>query len=300
VIPLEGIFGPVVTPFDAAGDVDGEAFAQNVRAHLAAGLHGIVVTGSTGEAALLDESERARLVELARAAVPADRALIVGTGAESTRAVIERNRVVAELGADAVLVVAPHYYGDAMTPDALRDHYLRIADASRVPVMLYTIPKYMHFVLPPEVALVLAQHENIVGMKDSSGDAALFARYLEAQSDSFRVLTGSGALLAEALRLGAPGAILAVALFAPAAAFEVWRARRHGGDDETAASAAQARLGPLAARIVAGLGVPGVKAALDAVGLRGGLPRPPLRPLTAQALAVVRELVQSAEPAATR
>jgi 4-hydroxy-2-oxoglutarate aldolase len=298
MISLEGILAPVVTPFDAAGEVDEEAFVHNVRAHLAAGLHGVVVTGSTGEAALLDERERARLVELARPAVPSGRALIVGTGAESTRGVIARNRLVAERGADAVLVVAPHYYGDAMTADALREHYLRVADASPVPVMVYTIPKYMHFATPPEVVAVLAKHENIVGMKDSSGDAALFARYLELQSDSFRVLTGSGTLLAEALRLGARGAILAVALFAPSIALDVWRAMRDG--DAAAAAAAQAKLGPLAARIVAGLGVPGVKAALDAVGLRGGVPRPPLHPLAAPALATLRELVQTAEPAPAR
>jgi 4-hydroxy-2-oxoglutarate aldolase len=298
MISLEGILAPVVTPFDAAGEVDGEAFVHNVRAHLGAGLHGVVVTGSTGEAALLEERERARLVELARGAVPAGRALIVGTGAESTRGVIARNRLVAERGADAVLVVAPHYYGDAMTPDALREHYLRVADASPVPVMVYTIPKYMHFATPPEVVAVLAKHGNIVGMKDSSGDAALFARYLELQSDSFRVLTGSGTLLAEALRMGARGAILAVALFAPAIALDVWRAMRDG--DAAAAAAAQAKLGPLAARIVAGLGVPGVKAALDAVGLRGGVPRPPLHPLAAPALATLRELVQTAEPAPAR
>ena len=124
------------------------AFAANVRAHLAAGLHGVVVTGSTGEAALLDEDERAHLVDLARDATPHDRTLLVGTGAESTRAVIARNRMAAERGADGVLVVAPHYYGDAMTADALRDHYERIADASPVPVLLYTIPKYMHFAVP--------------------------------------------------------------------------------------------------------------------------------------------------------
>jgi 4-hydroxy-2-oxoglutarate aldolase len=298
VISLEGIFAPVVTPFDGAGDVDGDAFVHNVRAHLAAGLHGIVITGSTGEAVLLEEDERARLVELARAAVPAERALIVGTGAESTHAVIARNRIAAEGGADAVLVVAPHYYGDAVTPDALRDHYLRIADASAVPVMVYTIPKYMHFATPPDVIAALATHENIVGMKDSSGDAALFARYLESQSDAFRVLTGSGTLLAEALRMGARGAILAVALFAPAVALDVWRAMRDG--DASAAAAAQAKLGPAAARIVGALGVPGVKAALDVAGLRGGMPRPPLPPLAAPALAIVRELVHAAEPASAR
>jgi 4-hydroxy-2-oxoglutarate aldolase len=298
VIALDGILAPVVTPFDRSGAVDGDAFDANVRAHLGAGLHGIVVAGSTGEAALLDEDERARLVDLARKAVPPDRTLLVGTGAESTRAVIARNRVAAERGADGVLVVAPHYYGDAMTADALRDHYRRIADESPVPVLLYTIPKYMHFALPADVVADLARHENIVGMKDSSGDATLLRGYLAAQSESFKVLTGSGSLFREALGLGAYGAILAVALFAPTLSLDVLRAARGPHADD--ATAAQTRLTPLAARIVGGMGVAGVKAALDAVGLRGGPPRPPLRPLGPPALETLRELMQTAELAGAR
>jgi 4-hydroxy-2-oxoglutarate aldolase len=297
VIALGGVLAPVVTPFDAAGEVDGDAFTANLRAHLQAGLDGIVVAGSTGEAALLDEAERARLTELARAAVPVGKTLLVGTGAESTRAVIARNRDAASRGADGVLVVAPHYYGEAMTADALRDHYLRIADASPVPVLLYTIPKYMHFALPPEVVATLAKHDNIVGMKDSAGDAALFARYIEAKSDSFRVLTGSGSMLREALRLGADGAILAVALFAPALSLAVVRSAR---GDARAGAEAQARLTPLASRIVGAMGVAGVKAAMDAVGLKGGKVRPPLRPLAEPVLEEVRRLMGDAELASTR
>lgn len=298
MMTLNGILAPLVTPFDASGAVDDDAFVANIRAHLAAGLHGVVVAGSTGEAALLDEDERAQLVELARAALPSDRTLLMGTGAESTRAVIARNRVAAERGADGVLVVAPHYYGDAMTPEALREHYLRIADASPVPVLLYTIPKYMHFALPADVVSVLARHENVVGMKDSSGDATLMKGYLASQSDSFKVLTGSGALFGDALGLGAHGGILAVALFAPALALDVLAAHRSAREVDRVA--AQARLTPLATRIVAGMGVTGVKAALDAIGLHGGAPRPPLRPAAADAISLVRELVRSAEMAPSR
>jgi 4-hydroxy-2-oxoglutarate aldolase len=293
VIILDGILGPLVTPFDQAGELDEGAFVANVRAHLAAGLHGVVVAGSTGEAALLDEDERLRLVELARGAVPRERTLLVGTGAESTRAVIARNRAAAERGADGVLVVAPHYYGAAVTPDALRDHYLQIADASPVPVLLYTIPKYMHFAIPADVVAVLARHGNIVGMKDSSGDAALLRGYLASQSASFKVLTGSASLVGEALQLGAYGAILAAALFAPTLALDVLHAARAASGDGV--TAAQARLTPLGARIVGALGVAGVKAALDEVGLHGGAPRPPLRPLAPAALAELRALVQTAE-----
>ena len=292
MIELRGILGPAVTPFDANGDVDAAGFAANVRAHLAAGLDGIVVAGSTGEAALLDERERVQLVEVARTEMPAGAPLIVGTGGESTRGVIARNRVVAERGADAVLVVAPHYYTGAMTNDALREHYTRIADASPVPVMIYTIPKYMHFAVPPELVQELARHGNIVGMKDSSGDAELFARYLESKSGSFRVLTGSAGLLKEALRMGADGAILAAALFAPRIALDVLAAVQ--GGDVARSETAQARLAPLGARIVGAMGVPGVKGALDAVGLCGGEPRPPLQPLDVQMDGELRTLLAAA------
>ncbi|MDB4914371.1 MAG: dihydrodipicolinate synthetase [Gemmatimonadetes bacterium] len=293
MIPLTGILAPVVTPFASSGDVDIAAFSINIRAHLDAGVSGIVVTGSTGEAALLDEAERRALVDAARAEVPRDRTLLIGTGAESTRATIARSKMAAEWGADGVLVVAPHYYSGAMTADALLDHYHAVADESPIPVLLYTIPKYMHFAIPPEVVAELARHENIVGMKDSAGEAALFSSYLQARSDSFKVLTGSGVLYGEALALGADAAILAVSLFAPALTFDVLRAHERG--DMEGARRAQEVLTPLAGKIVGGMGVPGVKAALDHVGLKGGVPRPPLRSLAAPARAVLDELMLAAE-----
>ncbi|MBA3670456.1 MAG: dihydrodipicolinate synthase family protein [Gemmatimonadaceae bacterium] len=295
MIRLEGILAPVVTPFDDAGEVDAAGFVRNVRAHLAAGLSGIVVTGSTGEAALLDDDERMRLVELARREVPAGTPLIAGTGSESTRATLARSRLAAERGADAVLVVAPHYYGDAMTVEALREHYRRVADESPVPVLLYSIPKYMHFAIAPELVAELALHENVVGIKDSSGDPAQFTRYLASQSESFRVLTGNGPFYREALRLGASGAILAVSLFAPAHARAVLDAHQRGHDQE--ASDAQGALSPLAS-IVGAMGVAGIKAALDRVGLVGGTPRPPLQPIAGAALARVEQLLRDGALAA--
>jgi 4-hydroxy-2-oxoglutarate aldolase len=275
---LRGVFAPVVTPFDArTGELDRPGFERNVRAHASAGLHGVVVAGSTGEAPLLDESERAALVASARGAMPRDRLVIAGAGAESTRTALRLARQAAGEGADAVIVVAPHYYGEAMTPAALAAHYRRIADDSPIPVVLYNIPQYMHFALPPGVVAELAGHDNVVGIKDSSGDLELLAAYLAAQSSGFRVLTGSGASFAPALARGAAGGILAVSTFAPALALEAYEASLRG--DADSAAAAQERLGPLASQIVGGLGVPGVKAALDHVGLVGGAPRPPLLPL---------------------
>ncbi len=183
---LEGVFAPVVSTFYRdGGELDVASFAANVRTHLAAGVHGIVVAGSTGEAALLDADERRALIDAAREMVPRDRTLIVGTGAESTRTCLALTRDAAARGADAVLVVAPHYYGPAMTAAALLRHYRHVADESPVPVMLYNIPKYMHFSIPAPVVAELAAHENIIGLKDSSGNKDIFASYLAVQSPHF-------------------------------------------------------------------------------------------------------------------
>ncbi len=275
---LSGIFAPVITPFHAGSeDLDLEGFGRNVRAHIAAGLQGVVVAGSTGEAALLSEQERAALIAAAREHTPSDRMVIAGCGGESTRQTVARTKAAHEAGADAVLVVAPHYYANAMTEEVLRRHYLRVADESPRPVILYNIPKYMHFALSAELVAELATHRNIVGIKDSSGVLDMLKGFLRAQHDTFSVLTGSGSGLQAGLEAGARGGILAVSLFAPGFALEVLRAMRAG--DTAAATAAQARLTPMANVIVAKLGVPGVKHAMDLVGHVGGVPRMPLLPL---------------------
>jgi len=288
---LEGVFAPVVTTFYAeTGEVDVASFAANVRAHLTAGLHGIVVTGSTGEAALLDSDERCALVDAAREMIPRERWLIVGTGAESTRTCIKLTKDAASRGADAALVVAPHYYGSAMTGAALRQHYHRVADESPVPVMLYNIPKYMHFALGADLVAELAEHENVIGIKDSSGNRELFATYMPAQSPTFSVITGNAQMFQHALATGARGGILAGSLFTPGLALEIYDAMRRG--DQAAADAAQARFTPLGAKIVGELGVPGVKAAMDLAGLAGGPVRSPLMPLGREQAAVVDELMR--------
>ena len=290
MLQLAGILGPVVTPFDAgSGEIVIDRFTANIRAHLAAGLDGILVAGSTGEAALLDESERRLLLDAARALIPDDRALLAGVGGESTRITLRRAHDAKAAGVDAVLVVSPHYYTSSMTRDVLRDHFTRVADGSPVPVLLYNIPKYAHFALPPDLVAELAQHPNIVGMKDSAGDLNMLAEYVSSQSPTFVVLTGHGPTFAQAIALGVRGGILGVALFAPELSREVHDAavRR----DIEAARKLQDRLAPPAREIVGDLGVAGVKAALDAIGLQGGAPRSPLQPLGEAGRARVAELL---------
>jgi 4-hydroxy-2-oxoglutarate aldolase len=277
---LTGIFGPVVTTFEeTSGELASGAFRANIKAYMAAGLAGVLVAGSTGEAALLDEDERLRITELARALIPDDRWLLVGTGAESTRDCVRRTKDAAERGADAVLVLPPHYYGAAMTDDALWAHYSRVADESSIPVMLYNMPKYTHLQLGSKLVHALAEHPNIFGIKDSSGDSTQLRAYLEAQGDHFTVLTGHAGTLLDAIGYGARGAILAVALFAAPLVFDLMDAIARG--DGVEATEIQARVRSIAKEIVAELGPPGIKVAMDLVGLAGGPPRAPLRPLGA-------------------
>jgi 4-hydroxy-2-oxoglutarate aldolase len=294
---LDGVFGPVVSTFKAgSSDIDCAAFIENVKSHLAAGLLGVVVCGSTGEAPLLSETERLEFLEAARRATPMDRMVLMGTGAESTRLTVRRCHEAQTVGADAVLVVAPHYYSNAMSTEALRAHYLAVADASPLPVLLYNIPKYMHFKLLPELVAELAKHQNIVGIKDSSGDLDLLKSYIASQSDSFTVLTGNGGQLHPALMAGARGGILAVALFAAERSVAVFNAHTKG--DHATADSLQMELKPLATTIVAELGVPGVKAAMDSVGLHGGPVRGPLLDLDAAGRARVSALMSALSAAA--
>ncbi|HKI95052.1 MAG TPA: dihydrodipicolinate synthase family protein [Gemmatimonadales bacterium] len=289
---LRGLLVPIVTPFDpVSGDVAPVSLRANARALLEAGVDGILAAGSTGEAAMLDEREFQQLVEWLRDVVPDERWLLAGTGRESTRATIAACKVAAEAGADAVLVRPPAYYGGGLSVTALVAHFRHVADASPVPVLLYNIPKYTHVALHEAVLAALAEHPNVVGAKDSSGDLKNFAAY-RAAAPSWALLMGSGSHFYPALELGGVGAILAVANCA--AGLAVRLARAFAGGDRAQAGATQEVLTPLNKLVVGELGVPGVKAAVDLVGMVGGPVRPPLADLDAPARARVQAALVAA------
>jgi 4-hydroxy-2-oxoglutarate aldolase len=274
---LNGVLLPVTTPFQPQNfDLDAEAFTTNLRKWAEHPIAGVVVGGSTGEAPLLELQELVRLVDIGRSALPADVLLVAGTGQESTRSTVSACRMVAERGAEVVLVRPPSYYRAQMTPEALREHFLEVADRSPVPVILYHVPKFVPVDLVPDLVGRLVEHPNIVGIKDSSGDLKNLGALTEACADRASVLVGSGSHLYAGLELGVTGGILAVALIAPGescAVVEAWRAGR-----AMEAGRAQETLGPLNRAVVGATGVPGIKHALDLLGYRGGDPRPPLLP----------------------
>jgi len=276
------------TPFKD-GEVDPAAIRGNIRHWIAAGLGGVVALGTNGEASLLDDDECDLVVQTARAEVPDDRTLIAGVGRESTRATIAATRRAAAAGADAVLVRTPSFYRAHVSMAALVVHYTAVADASPVPVLLYNYAAFTGVNMAPETVGRLAAHPNIAGIKETSTDGAQFAELAGAVPDRFSVLAGSAPGAYTALCAGAAGAILAVACVRPQLCLQLRSLVLDGRHAD--ALAIQQRLTPLARAVTTGFGIAGLKAALDLSGLKGGDPRPPLGPLSSDAIEKVRTLL---------
>lgn len=290
---LQGIFPPVPTNFDeVTGEIAPIRMRENLRRWVEQPIDGIVLFGSTGEGALLDEDEKVRLTTLSREVVPAGFPLIAGASEESTRATARLAQRLAAEGADVVLVHPPAYFGPYLAPAAMLDHFRAVADASPVPVLLYHIPKYTKVTLEAGFVAELMRHPNVAGLKDSSGDMKKFADFTTACESGCRIFVGNGAMLYTALELGAAGGILGVADIAPAVCAELVREFRAGNTRN--AGRLQGVLTPLHKEIVAAYGAVGVKAALDLLGWSGGAPRLPLRPLGERERQQVARVMQEA------
>ena len=275
---FEGIFAALTTPFAADGAIALPKLGENIARYNGTHLRGYVVGGSTGESVLLSFDEIDRIWGTAREFAAPGRLLIAGAGVDSTSETISRARRAAELGYDAVLVKTPHYFKPLLTPAALERHYASVADASPLPVLIYSIPQYTGVSITADWVARLAEHPNIVGIKESSGNVQLVSEIIQLCPPEFSVLTGSAGTLFYALLLGAAGGILALACFLPEAAAELYEAVR--GGDTARASRLQLRLVSASRKIAGELGPTGVKYAMDCAGYYGGNPRLPLLPLT--------------------
>jgi 4-hydroxy-2-oxoglutarate aldolase len=284
---LRGILLPFHTPFDETFVADEIALGLNISRWNQTGVAGYVALGSTGERVHLDERECLEVIETARANVPSQMAFIVGAGQQSRRATIDEVRRIAEAGADAVLVITPHFYRAEMTQNALVSHYQAVADASTVPVLLYSVPHLTNVALAPETIARLSQHENIIGVKDSSGDILALAETVRLVPEDFAVLTGSGSALYPALCVGAKGGILAIGCIAPRLAVATYQAFEAGEHEH--ARQMQQRLTIATRGVLGRYGIGGLKAALDMLGYTGGRVRAPLQDVNDEAR---REIAQ--------
>jgi 4-hydroxy-2-oxoglutarate aldolase len=295
---FSGVFAALTTPFATDDSVAIADLKQNIQRYNATGLAGYVVQGSTGESVLLSRAEWDSVLAAAKEAASPQKRLLAGTGVESTAETISRTKRAAEWGYHAALVKTPYYYKPMYKPDVFIAHYRRVADASPIPVLLYSVPQFTGISLEaPEVA-VLSEHPNIIGIKESSGHVQRVAEMVAATPASFQVLTGGAGVLLPSLTVGAKGAILALASALPEKCAELYELTRRG-QLETAREL-QKTLLRASKLIVSELGIPGVKFVMDQRGYRGGLPRLPLQPLSDAAKRRILELLATLEAAAAR
>src|SRR5580693_5958579 len=225
---LMGLFAPLTTPFAASGEVDYAAYAQNIARFNKTKLAGYVINGSTSESVLLRWSEVYRQWEVALEHAAAGKELVAGTGAESTIETIAHTNHAASLGYKAALVRTPSFYKPVMTEDALVEHYLRVADAAKIPILVYSVPIFTHVTVESPVVARTSKHPNIIGIKDSSGNVAALAASIAAAPKEFRTLVGSASAVFEGLEVGASGAILALANAFPDVCSEIYELSRSG------------------------------------------------------------------------
>ena len=291
-INLSGVLLPITTPFTRDQDFDAQGLVNNLAKWNETGITGYVVLGSTGERANLDESEYLQVIEAARGVVPDNVTFIAGAGQQSTRGTIKEIERAAKAGAEAVLVITPSFYKSAITQDALVRHYLAVADASPVPIILYSMPDLTGIKIDPETAVHLSGHRNIIGMKDSSADIPKFAEVVRLVPRDFAVMIGNGTVLCEALQAGARGGILAVGCVVPRLCIEIYDAVKAGDIDR--AKLLQETLTPLARAVTRTYGIGGLKTAMEMAGFVGGSVRAPLQRPSEPAVAEIAHMLKQA------
>ena len=286
---IRGIFAALVTPF-IGETLSIEKFKDNIQKYNASALAGYVVLGSTGECVSLSDEESARLVRAAKKSAAKGKKVIAGTAHESTKLTVEFTNAMADLGIDAALVRPPSYYKSRMSRDALKMHYLTLADESRVPLIIYNIPQNTGISLDSRLIMELSSHPNIIGLKESAGNLSFLGEVVSKVPDGFSYLLGSGNVILPGLVMGACGAILAVANAAPDICLEIYQLYQKNKIE--AAVKLQQDLIPLNKAIMETYGIPGLKYALEVQGYCGGPCRLPLLPIEEKGKTELRGLLK--------
>ncbi len=295
---LSGIFPALTTPFKEDGSISVEHFKSNLARYNQTGVSGYVVLGSTGESVLLTAAESESLLAAAMEAALPGKLPIAGTGAESTAETIARTKRAAAFGYQVALVKTPYYYKPAYKPEAYLRHYRAVADASPIPILLYSVPVFTGVSLETPEIVALADHPNIIGMKDSSGVIQRIVEVVGQAPKQFQMLTGAAGVLYPAFVSGAKGAILALASPLPEKCVELFNLWKRGQNAE--AQALQPLLAAATKTIVSEASIAGVKHAMDLCGFHGGLPRLPILPLAEEKKCQIARVLAQLEPVTAR
>jgi len=271
---LSGVLPPIATPFQD-GKIALDKLRKNFLKWNQTGLSGFLVLGSNGEAVFLNEKEKMKVIETSREAIPKSKIMMVGTGMEATQETIQFTNQAAKIGADCALVVTPCYFKGSMKSEILYDHFISVAESSKIGILIYNVPQFTGINMEPELVAKLSEHRNIIGIKDSSGNIDQLSEIVHLSRKGFAVFVGSAPVFFPALCVGAVGGILAVAQVAPEACVNILNLFKKGKMDEP--RTLQSRMTPLAKAVTTKYGIGGLKMAMDLAGYFGGNPRPPLK-----------------------
>jgi dihydrodipicolinate synthase/N-acetylneuraminate lyase len=286
---IRGIVPPLVTPFAEDGSIAVDRLRDHVDFLIDAGVHGLFPGASIGELSSLNTDELERLtttvVDQADGAVP----VYAGVGASGTLEAVERTRRATAAGADGLVAITPFFLETETV--GMRDHYARIADATDLPILLYHLPDLTGQTFPIDTVADLATSlDNVVGLKDSSGDLTWGTRVIGSTPDEFVYLQGLGSLLLPSLVLGADGGVTGTANVTPDPLLEVYDAHRDG-DLDRARTIQVETVTPLANALMGGTFPAGFKEAARLAGRDLGVPRPPIQGFSAAERESLREVM---------
>ncbi len=271
---LGGVMPPITTPFQK-GELALDKLKDNLLKWGQTDLSGFLVLGSNGENVYLNDKEKIKVIEVCRDSIQAGKVMIVGTGLESTQETIRFTNQAAKMGADYALVITPSYFRGSMKPEIIQEHFIAVAESSKIGILLYNVPQFTGINMEPELVARLSEHPNIAGIKDSSGNIEQLSQIVNLSRNSFAVFVGSAPVFFPALCIGAIGGILAVANVVPQECVQILNLFDEGKLSET--KTRQGQLTPLAKAVTTKYGIGGLKAAMDIAGYFGGYPRLPLK-----------------------
>ena len=289
---LYGIMPPIATPF-LNDEISLSKLALNFTIWNQTELSGYVLMGSNGESGFLTREEKLRLVDACKKLALDDKLIIAGTGSDSIRETISLTNDVADLGADYALVLTPSFYKSEMKHDAFIKYFNSVADKTKIPVIIYNVPKFTGVDIETETVAKLSGHNNIVGIKNSSENIRQTTEFISMSSNEFSVFVGTASILYAGITAGASGGILALANIAPNECIQIQKLIEQKKTEE--ALEIQKRILPVNKAITAKYGVPGLKAAMDMLGYFGGEPREPLSKLSKPGENILKQILIDAK-----
>ena len=272
---FQGMATAMVTPMDAQGDIDYDAMGRFIDWQIESGINALVVMGTTGENATIEPEDQTEVIRYTVERVAGRIPVIAGTGTNNTEHVLRNTREACRVGADAVLVVTPYY--NKATQNGLVKHFYAVADASTVPVIVYNVPTRTSVNILPRTAATLAEHPNIVGIKEASGNMAQMVEMAALCEGKLDIYSGEDALTVPMMAMGAKGTISVLSNVAPREAVAMTDACL-AGDYKTAA-AWQCKLLPLINALFSEVNPIPAKAAVSAMGFGEDWLRLPLTPM---------------------